>query len=154
MIGRLSVPPCQATGPSGRGCLYCYANGRKRSNYRGHFGFRPANPIPKAKWTDYMKSPGKPDPSGKYKWTCPDAEFFKALPLLAEGMCDAMWDTGKPREPWTLKCRFDADSVVITLNDPGLKLVCFTSAPSLWGGLELIEAALVAGTLSWKKSKF
>lgn len=88
------------------------------------------------------------------EWACPDAWFVKSYPNLSAGLCDPFWDDGKPRVCWSLKLLYDGVGAVVTLNDPGLKRVCFTTSRSLDACLKEIEVALAAGTLSWRKSKF
>jgi hypothetical protein len=46
------------------------------------------------------------------------------------------------------------DAVLLTLNDPDSKLVCFTTSEGLTEGLMAIEAALEGDGLSWRRSKW
>lgn len=141
--------------PPWQWCGGCYANGRKRANYKGCLHYR-APPKPRyIDWSTSMKRPTvKAAIPGDRSWSCPDPWFSKDYPLLAAGLCDPFWDDGKARVVWTLKFTYGAGSCSVVLNDPGAKLVLFTTGVSLVEALGLIEEALLADTAGWRKSKY
>lgn len=98
-----------------------------------------------------MKRPSQAAPPTKGGWSCPDPAFKKAYPLLSQGMCDLLWDDGKPRAPWTLTLRFDGSAVNSCVNDKELSMGMYTSGSSVEDVLGLVEAALAAGTASWRR---
>jgi len=135
-------------------CPYCYENRKQRGNHKGH-RYYVSTPTRKfTHWSDIMKRPSQATRPKKGEYSCPDAAFASTYPILAAGMCDPWWDDGKPRKCWTLKVAMQEDVVLLTLNDPDLKMVAFTSAPGLTEGLMEIEAALEGTGLSWRKSRW
>jgi hypothetical protein len=96
---------------------------------------------------------GAPDPKSRV-WKCPDEWFAKDYPTLTAGLCDPWWDDGKPRDTWTLKIAYSGGGCTVVTNDPGGKLVLFTTAESLSAALEALELALQTGTAAWRKSKY
>lgn len=101
-----------------------------------------------------MQRPQGPKPPKKGEFVFADSDWRSAWPLLCQGLGDPWWDDGKPRNPWTLKLAFDAEAVVVTINDKDSKLVCFTTAPDVKAAFDAIEEALQGGGLSWRKSKY
>jgi len=155
MQRRLRIEKCLGAGRGHEGfCPYCYENRKQRANHKGHRYYVSLR-IRAAAYEDYtMKRPSQATRPKKGEFTCVDAAFSSTYPILAAGMCDPWWDDGKPRRPWTLKIAMSEDAVLLTLNDPDSKLVCFTTADGLTEGLMAIEAALEGDGLSWRKSKF
>jgi hypothetical protein len=93
---------------------------------------------------------GGPTPK-KGEWSCPDKEFAKKFPNLSQGLCDCFWEDGKARVPWTLTLRFDADGVNGCLNDKEGSRGAYTTGATLADVIALMEAAVSAGTLSWRR---
>jgi len=100
-----------------------------------------------------MQRPQNSGTQPKGKWVCPDADFLSTYPTLAQGMCDAWWDDGKPREPWILTVSFGTHDVQIAITDRGLSQSLYTTAESLTEGLAMVETVLSAGSTSWRKWK-
>jgi hypothetical protein len=135
-------------------CPWCYENFRGRAAHKGHAHYYPLV-IHHATYEDFkVKRPSQATRPKKGEFVCPDTAFFHAYPELAKGMCDPWWDDGKERKRWTLKIAFTEDAILLTLNDPDSKLVCFTSAAGLSAGLSALEDALGGEGLSWRKSKY
>lgn len=135
-------------------CPFCYENRKQRANHKGHRYFVGARVRYATHEEMTMKRPSQATRPKKGEFLCRDAAFQSTYPILAAGMCDPWWDDGKPRNPWTLKIAMREDAVLLTLNDPDSKLVCFTTAEGLTEGLMAIEAALEGEGLSWRKSKW
>jgi len=135
-------------------CGGCYANLRRRANYRHCLSY--VRPTSKKPYVDFsaMKRPTSAASSEPGDWSCPDPNFAKNYPALAQGMCDPYWDEGKPRVPWSLRITFDSAGVGLCLNDKSAKLYAFTNAPDLATGLRMVEEAAQNETLAWRKSKF
>lgn len=100
-----------------------------------------------------MKRPDSSQVPKKGTWACADPEFVKKYPSLAEGMCDPWWEDGKPRDTWTLTIRIDRESVNLCLNDKQSGQGAYTTGGTLSEALELLNGALKAGTLAWRRWK-
>jgi len=147
--------PCASSGPDPPDgiCPWCYENLKGRSSHEGHRyrSLRPFSilfPI-----GAFMKRPDASQVSKKGSWSCPDPSFFKSYPLLAAGLCDPWWDDGKPRQVWTITLSFDGPNANVCVNDKELGQGSYTTAASLQEALALIEGALKANTLSWRRWK-
>lgn len=100
-----------------------------------------------------MKRPQESTATAKGKWVCPDKDWGKRYPTVAEFMCDGFWEDGKPREVSSLTIRFDVNSVSVSLSDHAMQRSCFTTADSLEAGLGLLDEALRSGRNIWRPWK-
>jgi hypothetical protein len=98
-----------------------------------------------------MKRREPPRPGKKGEVTYPDPAFAKDYPSLALGMCDAIWDDGKPREVWTFNVRFKEKGVLVTVTDKNYSECLYTEGEDLLSALALVEECLSQGTASWRK---
>lgn len=98
-----------------------------------------------------MKRREPPKPGKKGEVICPDTAFAKAYPTLAAGMCDGLWDDGKPREVWTLSIRMKEKGVLLTVTDKNYGECLYTEGEGLDDALALVEHALSQGVASWRK---
>ena len=147
-------PPCTRSEKIPREfCAGCYSNLRCRSNYRGHLGYRILRPVLSLMEMLRMKRDSSTPATKKGEWTCPDPYFKKTYPSLAQGLCDPFWDVGKPRIPWTLTIRFDAGTCNLCINDKDGGRGSYTTAETMAEALELVEAAIKAETLAWRRWK-
>jgi hypothetical protein len=135
-------------------CPYCYENRKQRANHKGHRYFVSTHIRVATYGEMQMKRPSQVSGSKKGAFVCPDAAFLSNYPNLAAGLCDPWWDDGKPRDCWTIKISMRDDGVMFAVNDPGLKMVAFTTAEGLTEGFMAIEAALAGQGLSWRRSKW
>jgi hypothetical protein len=93
--------------------------------------------------------PPKPGKRGEISY--PDLTFAKDYPTLAKGMCDGLWDDGKPREVWTLSIRMKDKGVLCTLTDKNYGECLYTEGEDLVSALALVEECLSQGTASWRR---
>lgn len=100
-----------------------------------------------------MKRDSAAPPPKKGAWVCCDGDFSKKFPALSQGMCDVFWDDGKPRTPWTLTVRFELGSCNLCLNDKEGSRGAYTSGESLSDALTLLDHAIAAESLSWRRWK-
>lgn len=98
-----------------------------------------------------MKRREAPRPGKKGEVVCPDPAFLKEYPTLAVGMCDSLWDDGKPREVWTISIRMKDKGVLITVTDKNYGECLYTEGEDLLCALALVEEALSQGLASWRK---
>jgi hypothetical protein len=134
-------------------CPFCYANKKGRSNYPGHRFYR-AGPRLKPLYLELnMKREAAVAKIPKGEWHCPDPLILKNYPSLAQGLSDTFWEDGKPRIPWTLTIRFDPETVNLCVNDKEGSKGAYTTGETLSEALQLVEQAIVQGTLSWRKWK-
>lgn len=130
-------------------CGGCYSNVRGRSNIPGHRAYHARKPTPFYVLENQMKRRAQEAQKAKGKWTCPDPQFAKQFPALAQDMFDVFWEDGKTREPSTLTVRGRGDAFSISLNDPEAKASVTTTGETLMDTLTLLDAALAAGTAKW-----
>lgn len=88
----------------------------------------------------------------KGKWSCPDSDFAKRFPTLAQFLCDCWYDDGEAREVSSLTVKM-ADGVTLALSDPDLSQSCFTTAPTLSDAFLAMESALAGGLIKWHRWK-
>lgn len=98
-----------------------------------------------------MKRREPPKPGKKGEVTYPDAAFAKDYPTLAGGMCDGLWEDGKPREVWTFSVRMKEKGVLITVTDKNYSENLYTEGEDLLSALAMVEEALSQGAASWRK---
>jgi hypothetical protein len=98
-----------------------------------------------------MKRREPPKPGKKGEVSYPDATFAKDYPTLALGMCDGVWDDGKPREVWVLTVRMKDHGVLLTVTDKNYNECLYTEGEDLLSALALVEEALSQGVASWRK---
>lgn len=92
-----------------------------------------------------------PKPGAKGEVAYPDKKFAKEYPTLARGMCDGLWNDGKPREVWTISIRMKEQGVLITTTDKNYGECLYTEGEDVDSALALVEEALAQGTASWRK---
>jgi len=147
--------PC-VNDPSGRPvvfCPYCYSNLKRRGNYKGHRWYSGPGKRPYITPWWQMKREAEDLATIPGGWKCPDPHFLKLYPSLAAGMCDPWWDDKKPRKLWRISISFDAAGCALCLSDANKGRYAFTNAEDLSAALRLLEAALVAGTVSWRLNR-
>lgn len=134
-------------------CGGCYTNLRGKTSYRDHRRCFLSHSFANILERVTMKRDDNVSTRKKGEWSCPDSAFLKSYPLLAAGLCDIWWEDGKPREPWTMTVRFEEDAVHLCLNDKSKGQGAYTTGESLQDVFRLVEAALGAQTLSWRRWK-
>lgn len=98
-----------------------------------------------------MKRREPPKPGKRGEVSYPDPVFAKDYPALASGMCDSLWDDGKPREVWTFSVRMKEKGVLITVTDKNYGECLYTEGEDFVSALALVEEALSQGTASWRR---
>lgn len=148
--------PCPRRSDRTAWCGFCYANLVGRSSYKGHSHYR-AMALPLPYWRlSCMKRPAVVSPPLKGKWSCPDKSFGTRYPLIAEMLCDPVWEDGKSRELASLTVRFDGISCLLSISDHALQCSAYTTAATVEEALQSLQDALKAGTLTfrpWKTGK-
>lgn len=94
----------------------------------------------------------QPKTPQKGKWVCPDAEFGKKFPTIAQYLSDCWYDDGEAREVSSLTVKM-ADGVTLALSDPDLSQSCFTTAQTLAEAFQAMESALAGGLIKWHRWK-
>ncbi len=146
--------PCsRGRSPPWEFCPFCYENWKGRANHKGHLKYYPPVVHFHHYWEKFMKRPSQVPGAKKGQWSCADSEFLEKYPLLAAGCCDPWWDDGKPRTPWTLTVRFEAENVNVCLNDKDADQGSYTTSETLADCFEAIELALKNDSLSWRRWK-
>jgi len=97
-----------------------------------------------------MKREAQEVQKARGKFTPPSDPLISKRPALAAYLADAFWDDGTPREVCTLKVRWDADNVTVSLQDGEKERSMTTTSSSLDDALELMEAHIVAKGPSWR----
>lgn len=91
------------------------------------------------------------DEQGKRgKWKPSTEPLLHGRPCLNQLLTDMQWDDGKPRTPCALKFKFGLDQCSMTLVDDENEMYISTTAPTADAALELLEAALAKGAVSWR----
>lgn len=85
-------------------------------------------------------------------WSCPDPHFAKLYPSLAEGLCETTWADGKARKPWKISIGFDDKSCSVCINCKNTNSYSYTNARDLSEALRLVNEAVAANTLTWRKN--
>jgi len=98
-------------------------------------------------FTDRIYVEPKPD---KKKFVPPSDPIFKNRPLLAIALCDAWWDDGAPRDPYTLAINWHSGSCMLTLVDKPEERSTSTLADSLEEALDLVEGLLARPRMPWR----
>ena len=142
----------QSTGPCTRdlSCLFCYANRRGRSNYRGHRGFQAPRRVTSWHVEIILK---KPDPAERKRIAVEglaDDLFVKKLPSIMEYLVTEQWDDGSPREASALSVTIKDGLIQVALNDKAMKQSLYTSAATLQDALKLMEGCLRDGKAPWR----
>lgn len=108
------------------------------------------------KGVDEMKREQAAAQKRKGKFEHPGDPFLSDLPFLAQFLCDAWWDDGKPRDVCTLTLRFGERQATISLNDVAEERSVSTTADSIGEACRLLDDALGterAAWRSWKRQK-
>lgn len=134
-------------------CPRCYSNKRKRSNFKGHLGYRER---PKAKEEDVKKPPKKPEAQKPPEAPInPEAarEFERRFPNLYSYLFDTKWEDGTPRITSTITFFVERGILKVVLNDNDQWRSAFKSAPSLLEGLDMLEEGLLDESLDWRPKR-
>jgi len=132
-------------------CWECYENLRGRSNHKGHSHYHSRCSPVRESIGETLKRIHASQASKKGQWSCGDKAFAESYPSLAQFLCDAWWDDGKPRAVGALSIKFGPQDVSIILSDPDEKCSAFTTGVSLPEAFELANAALANGSIAWRR---
>src|SRR5579859_910159 len=126
-------------------CPQCYSNRRGRSNYRGHWGYRPPRPLRRANVGQFLKQTERalPEVAGPSRMT--DEKFRAHYPALSEWLEEDLWPDGTPRETMTVLFFCDRGRFKAMVRDRDGKRVAFTTADEFDELLEALEAGLIDG---------
>ena len=100
-----------------------------------------------------MKKPACKSSDPGLSFTCSDETFSKKFPALTEMMCDGFWEDGSPRELCRLSISFGGGTVTLGLSDENFRQSMYTDGQSVDAALKLMNAAIAAGTASWRPWK-
>lgn len=149
-----SEPCTRGPSPPWLWCFGCYENRKGRSHHPRCLYSSVSKPHTIRKVGYPMKRESPAGSTAKGAWTCPDPHFLKLYPDLAQGMCDCWWDDGKPRICFKLSVGFDEGrGTSLTLSDKGGDRYAFTNAETLSDALNILNTALAAGTVAWRKNR-
>jgi len=86
------------------------------------------------------------------KWEPSKDPFISKYPTLNRYLTDFWWEKPvvKPRTPCTLAVTFFAGSVQVSLNDKGKRRSMHTTAETVTGAMEALEAYLADGGAPWR----
>lgn len=135
-------------------CWCCYANRKRRSNFRGHAGYQ-ASPRPvSASWSDNVQRPTTQDSPGRDQHPVAEDALGVKCPLLVQHLSDVLWDDGKPRTPSTLTIFVEDGRVKLALNDREASASLYVAGDSLKQALGSLEKALSGpGRPDWRAWK-
>lgn len=138
---------------TGMFCGPCYENKRRRANHKGHLYYQSPKTLSLPFQGELMKRMAIQDKKPvKGKWVCPDVEFAKKFPTIAQYLSDCWYDDGESREVSSLTVKM-ADGVTLALSDPDLGQSCFTTAPTLSEAFQAMESALAGSLIKWHRWK-
>ena len=135
-------------------CALCIANRKGRSNFKGHYGYRP---MPKPSFRSSVMGVTRRSKSSS-ETHVPGPEVTGVLPskfpALWEFMSHENFDDGTARMTGSLSLFLDDGALKVALNDREEGYVAFVSGSSLEDVLGALEEGLTADSLDWRRSAF
>jgi len=133
-------------------CLLCYSNARKRSNYKGHYGYRrPVTPWSPPWWE--VRNMKKPVGSGSGTAARPAAgRLFTSMSGLYDLLTDDLWDDGSERALATLLLFRDGPQWKVCLSDKATDRVAFQSGATPEEAICSLGVAIEEGRVDWRLS--
>jgi hypothetical protein len=134
-------------------CALCYANARRRANYRGHYLYR--SPKKKRRY-EVGKFASKKDAKpagegGSSNWVV--GRFEELYPAIHEYLSLDRHDDGKKRETATMLVLCDSGMLKAWFNDRDNQRAAWVGATNLEGLFLALEDGLQCDTLEWRPSK-
>lgn len=139
--------PCGT--PWGGWCGKCYANRKKRANYRGHAAYvTPARPYVPPIWeVRQMQRPSQGDEGAGVPNM---GTLLAACPRLWAMLTDSKWDDGAKRVRSTMLIVPDAGLMKVCLIDKATMRNAWAVGDTLEAAIEALEESLELGTTSWR----
>lgn len=151
------VPGCEVLSLMSRcegWCGECYANKKKRGNYKGHRGYVAPRPLPVFYGSLVMYAKrvnGSAGSSGGGSFA--DAASESRWPALVDYLLREKWEDGKERIPSNLLLFIQDGRWKGCVTDKANGRVAFFTAATLQELLETVEAGLSGEAADWRKQK-
>jgi hypothetical protein len=97
-----------------------------------------------------MKRPTRESLSAAANTGFPDPDFSTRYKTIAEYLSCGVWEDGKARELSSLTVCLGGSGIQVALNDKALSRSAYSTAGTLAEALELLDGALLEGTVGWR----
>lgn len=134
----------------GRECVRCLYNRTVGFTFLGHISPHLRGPRCHRPGGNLMKRPSQESLAAHANTGCPDADFLRKWPSIAEYLTCTVWEGGKARLPSTLTVSMAEGMVQIALNDKDLSRSVYTTAGTLEEALDLLDGTLHEGHVPWR----
>lgn len=142
--------PCRTYAELGA-CLLCYSNARKRSNYKGHYGYTKPRRSKVLKPWEYREMKKRVMEDGFGATGMPaTGDLFCGHPSLFAYLTDDFWDDGSPRKRATIMLFADGATWKAWFNDREEGRTCWMTGDSPESLIAALDLALETDTVSWK----
>lgn len=131
-------------------CGYCYENARKRSNYKGHYGYRKSPSMWRSEVGRFIGTKPTSSPGAKPADRFVDDALAALYPALWEYLSVSAFEGGEVRQTSTLLLFTEDGLVKACLKDRELERTAWMSASSLSGVLSLLNEALEGDVAEWR----
>ena len=100
-----------------------------------------------------LQKQNRPVPQGSVPGTIVDVKFQKAYPTVWDYVVQSKWDDGTPRETGSIMIFVQDGCFKGMLRDKDAGCVLWVAAPSIFGVLEAMEAAVSSPTADWRMDR-
>jgi len=138
-------------GRCGDECPYCYANRKKRANYKNHRWYtHPRTPFVVTPW-EFMNVQKPQTPAGAIGAEKPlTGAFLSDYPTVWTFLTDSKWDDGSRRERATILIIADGGVIKLWMGDKACNRSCWVTGESLEQAFTILEEQLSTSSCAWR----